>query len=109
MSNLQRRVGLVRAGRDGRLPGAAGRRTAAPWPAAATNAGGLREGDWVANGTLFTLYHVHEPWSMPATLLDASSVRGYPTKRYRSTWMGIITHTLPSFIITGIVLSLVLK
>ena len=39
----------------------------------------------------------------------ASSLRGYPTKRYRSTWMGIITHTLPSFIITGIVLSLVLK
>jgi membrane protease YdiL (CAAX protease family) len=64
---------------------------------------------WVANGTLFTLYHVHQPWSMPATLLDGIFAAAYPTKRYRSTWMGIITHTLPSFIITGIVLSLVLK
>jgi hypothetical protein len=65
--------------------------------------------DWVANGTLFTLYHVHQPWSMPATLLDGIFAAAYPTKRYRSTWMGIITHTMPSFIITGIVLSLVLK
>lgn len=65
--------------------------------------------DWIANGTLFTLYHVHQPWSMPATLLDGIFAAAYPTKRYRSTWMGIITHTLPSFIITGIVLSLVLK
>ncbi len=65
--------------------------------------------DWVANGTLFTLYHVHQPWSMPATLLDGIFAAAYPTKRYRSTWMGIVTHTLPSFIITGAILSLVLK
>lgn len=65
--------------------------------------------DWVANGTLFTLYHVHQPWSMPATLLDGIFAAAYPTKRYRSTWMGIVTHTLPSFIITGVILSLVLK
>ena len=63
----------------------------------------------VANGTLFTLYHVHQPWSMPATLLDGIFAAAYPTKRYRSTWMGIVTHTLPSFIITGVILSLVLK
>jgi len=67
------------------------------------------KGDWVANGTLFTLYHVHQPWSMPATLLDGIFAAAYPTKRYRSAWMGIITHTLPSFIITGVILSLVLK
>jgi CAAX protease family protein len=65
--------------------------------------------DWVANGTLFTLYHVHQPWSMPATLVDGSFAAAYPTKRYRSTWMGVVTHTLPSFIITGAILSLVLK
>jgi len=65
--------------------------------------------DWVANGTLFTLYHVHQPWSMPATLLDGIFAAAYPTKRYRSTWMGIVTQTLPSFLITGVILSLVLK
>ena len=67
------------------------------------------KGDWVANGTLFTPYHVHQPWSMPATLLDGIFARGLSTKRFRSTWMGIIAHTLPSFIIIGVVLSLVLK
>src|SRR5262249_38931248 len=24
--------------------------------------------DWIANGTLFSLYHVPQPWSMPGTL-----------------------------------------
>jgi membrane protease YdiL (CAAX protease family) len=38
-------------------------------------------GDWVANGTLFTLYHVHQPWSMPATLLDGIFSAAYPSKR----------------------------
>ena len=65
--------------------------------------------DWVANGTLFTLYRVHQPWSMPATLLDGIFAAASPTKRYRSTWMGIVTQTLPSFLITGVILSLVLK
>ena len=66
-------------------------------------------GDWVANGTLFTLYHLHQPWSMPATLIDGIFCQAYPSKRFRSTWMGLITHTMPSFLIIGVVLSLVLK
>ena len=65
--------------------------------------------DWVANGTLFTLFHVHQPWSMPATLLDGIFAAAYPTKRYRSIWIGIVSHTAPSFIIAGVLLSLVLK
>jgi uncharacterized protein len=64
--------------------------------------------DVVANGTLFTLYHVHQPWSMPATLIDGIVNQAYPTRRFRSTWMGLITHTAPSFVIIGVVLSLVL-
>ena len=67
------------------------------------------KGAWVANWTLLTLYHAHQPWSMPPTLLDSIFAVAYPTKRYRSTWMGIVSHTLPSFIITGVILSLVLK
>jgi uncharacterized protein len=65
--------------------------------------------DWVANGTLFTLFHVHQPWSMPATLLDGIFAAAYPTKRYRSIWIAIASHTAPSFIIAGVLLSLVLK
>lgn len=65
------------------------------------------KGDFVANGTMFTLYHLHQPWSMPATLLDGIVSQAYASKRYRSTWMGLITHTAPSFLIVGVVLALV--
>jgi CAAX protease family protein len=49
--------------------------------------------DFVASGTLFTLYHLHQPWSMPATLIDGIVNQAYATRRFRSTWMGLITHT----------------
>jgi membrane protease YdiL (CAAX protease family) len=64
--------------------------------------------DFVASGTLFTLYHVHQPWSMPATLIDGIVNQAYATKRFQSTWMGIITHTAPSFVMVAVVLALVL-
>ena len=66
-------------------------------------------GDFVASGVMHTLYHVHQPWSMPATLLDSTLAQAYPTKRFRSTWMGIISHGAPSVLIIGVVLALVLK
>jgi uncharacterized protein len=64
--------------------------------------------DWVVNGAMFGLYHLHQPWSMPASILDGALAQAFPTKRYQSTWMGLITHTIPSFIIIGVVLPLVL-
>lgn len=64
--------------------------------------------DWVVNGTMFGLYHLHQPWGMPASVLDGVLAQALPTKRYRSTWMGLITHTLPSFVIIGVVLAFVL-
>jgi membrane protease YdiL (CAAX protease family) len=66
-------------------------------------------GDWVANGTIFTAYHLHQPWSMPATLLDGIFAQAYPAKRFRSIWIAVVGHTLPSFVLIGLVLSLVLK
>ena len=67
------------------------------------------KGDFVANGVLFGLYHLHQPWSMPASVIDGIVCQAYPTRRFRSSWMGIIVHTAPSFLIIGVVLSLVLK
>ena len=66
-------------------------------------------GDWVANGAIFTAYHLHQPWSMPATLLDGVFAQAYPAKRFQSIWIGVVSHTLPSFVMIGIVLNLVLK
>ena len=65
--------------------------------------------DFVASGALFAVYHVHQPWSIPASLIDGIVNQAYPTRRFQSTWMGLITHTVPSFVIIGVVLSLVLK
>jgi hypothetical protein len=46
---------------------------------------------------------------MPATFLDATFTAAYPTKRFRSIWIGVIGHTIPSFFMVAIVLPLVLK
>jgi CAAX protease family protein len=68
--------------------------------------GAFGRGDWVANGLLFTGYHLHVPWAMPATLIDMF-VLGYPTKRYRSAWIGIAVHSAQSVVLAILVLTLV--
>jgi hypothetical protein len=44
---------------------------------------------------------------MPATLIDGVVNQAYATRRFQSTWMGLITHTAPSFVIFAVVLRLV--
>jgi uncharacterized protein len=68
--------------------------------------GAFGRGDWVANGLLFTAYHLHVPWAMPATLVDMFAIV-YPTKRYRSAWIGIAVHSVQSVVIALLVLTLV--
>ena len=63
----------------------------------------------VANGALFTLYHLHQPWCMPVTFLDGVINQAWSSDRYRSTWMGLITHTAPSFLVGAILLKAVLS
>jgi membrane protease YdiL (CAAX protease family) len=65
-------------------------------------------GDWVANGALFTLYHLHMPWVMPATLVEGIFLEAYPSRRFQSAWMGIIVHSAQSVFLIAIVLTLVL-
>lgn len=66
------------------------------------------KGDWVANGVLFTLYHLHVPWVMPETLVEGIFLEAYPSRRFQSAWMGIIVHSVQSVVVTIIVLTLVL-
>ena len=49
-------------------------------------------GDWLANGVLFALYHLHQPWTIPTNLLDPFVIV-YPARRFQSTWLGIIVHS----------------
>ena len=64
--------------------------------------------DWLANGVLFAVYHLHIPWVIPTALLDTFII-SYPAKRYRSALIGIVVHSAQSVFIIGAVLALVLK
>jgi CAAX protease family protein len=64
--------------------------------------------DWLANGVLFGIYHLHIPWAIPTALLD-TFILAYPAKRYRSALIGIVVHSAQSVVLLGVVLSLVLK
>jgi membrane protease YdiL (CAAX protease family) len=66
-------------------------------------------GDWVANGALFALYHLHQPWSIPNTLVEGIFLEAYPSRRFQSAWMGIIVHSVQSVFVIVFVLTLVLK
>ena len=64
---------------------------------------------WVANGVLFGLYHVHQPWGIPNSVLTGL-LYTFPAYRFRSTWMSIILHSAQSvyfaFLVLGVVLGL---
>ena len=64
-------------------------------------------GDWLANGVLFALYHLHTPWTIPSALSD-SIFLAYPSSRFRSAWMGIVVHSTQSVVIIAAVLVAVL-
>src|ERR671918_2033880 len=68
--------------------------------------GAFGRGDWVANGILFAGYHLHVPWVIPATLLDMFFI-AYPTKRFRSAWIGIAVHSAQSVVLAILILTLV--
>jgi membrane protease YdiL (CAAX protease family) len=69
----------------------------------------FRRWDWVANATLFGLYHLHQPWGLPGNILSGL-VYAFTARRYRSTWFSIILHSGQSlffiFLILGLVLGL---
>jgi len=63
--------------------------------------------DWVANGVLFSVYHLHVPWVIPSSLVDIFAL-AYPSRRFQSAWMGIIVHSTQSVFILLVLLTLVL-
>jgi uncharacterized protein len=69
--------------------------------------GAFGRGDWVANGVLFAGYHLHVPWVILAGLLD-TFILAYPSKRYRSAWIGIAVHSTQTVVLSVLVLTLVI-
>jgi membrane protease YdiL (CAAX protease family) len=62
--------------------------------------------DWIANGVLFGVYHLHAPWGIPGALLDTFTIV-WGTKRYRSTWIGIAVHSAQNVFLAILLLGLV--
>jgi len=69
------------------------------------NAFGRR--DWIVNGLLFGAYHLHQPWSIPANML-VGLLLAYPSRRFRSAWLGILIHSTQSVYLLALVLVLIL-
>jgi len=63
--------------------------------------------DWVANGVLFSFYHLHQPWGILATL-PADLIFAYSGKRFHSNWFPIILHSGQSVFFLVLILGLVL-
>jgi membrane protease YdiL (CAAX protease family) len=70
--------------------------------------GAFGKWDWLANGILFALYHVHVPWAMPAAVVDSLAL-AFPSRRFRSAWMGIVVHSTQSVFVLAAVLAVVLR
>jgi len=62
---------------------------------------------WAANGALFGLYHLHQPWGIPKSVLTGL-LYAFPAHRFRSTWLSIALHSLQSVYIAFLVLGVVL-
>jgi len=63
--------------------------------------------DWVANAILFSFYHLHQPWSILATL-PADLIFAYSGKGFHSNWFPIILHSGQSIFMLFLILRLVL-
>jgi len=71
-------------------------------------AGAFGKWDWVANGVLFGLYHLHQPWMIFSAALEGVFIFAFSTKRFGSAWFGIIAHSGQSVYFAFLVLGLVL-
>jgi membrane protease YdiL (CAAX protease family) len=62
--------------------------------------------DWVANAVLFGLLHLDSPLRIPRVMISTLAYT-WPSRRFRSIWFAIILHGIESFIVIGVVLSIV--
>lgn len=64
--------------------------------------------DWAANGLLFGVYHLSQPWTILGSSILGAFFFALPTKRYRCAWFGIVAHSGQSVFFLILILGLVL-
>ena len=65
-------------------------------------------GDWIANGVLFAIYHLHVPWAILSSMVDGLFLLAYPSRRFESAWIGVIVHSSQSVFLVAVTLFVVL-
>lgn len=65
--------------------------------------------DWLVNGLLFAVYHLHVPWVIPHTILVDTFAVALPARRWRSALLGIAAHSAQTVFFFVIGLTLVLR
>jgi membrane protease YdiL (CAAX protease family) len=68
---------------------------------------GFGRGDWLVNGVLFGLYHLHEPWQIPNAIITGF-LCAHPTRKFGSAWMGIAVHSIESVFFLVVIIPIVL-
>jgi membrane protease YdiL (CAAX protease family) len=56
--------------------------------------------DWVANGVLFALYHIHTIWQLPSQILFRDWIYSWAVKRYKSFWISAAIHGFDAVVVT---------
>jgi hypothetical protein len=64
--------------------------------------------DWVANGVLFGLYHLHKPWMLPSIIVSAFAIT-WPARRFRSNWMAIVVHGVEGILTFVLIMAVILE
>jgi membrane protease YdiL (CAAX protease family) len=64
--------------------------------------------DWVANGVLFGIYHLHQPWGSVSAAIEGAFLFALPSKLFKCAWFGIIAHSGQSLFFAFLLLGLVL-
>jgi len=63
--------------------------------------------DWVANGVLFGLYHLHKPWMIPSIILSCMTY-ALPARVFKSNWFPLIVHGFEGIILVVMVLAVIM-
>jgi membrane protease YdiL (CAAX protease family) len=71
--------------------------------------GAFGKADWIVNGALMGLYHLHQPWSIPSSVLAGVFLFAYPTRRFHSAWLGVIVHSAQSITFAALTLTIVIS
>jgi membrane protease YdiL (CAAX protease family) len=71
--------------------------------------GAFGKADWIVNGALMGLYHLHQPWSIPASVLAGVFLFAYPARRFHTAWLGVIVHSAQSLTFAAITFTIVIS